>query len=133
MQYSAVVKNLLKFDESGKSKNASYVTTGLWGKQSITEAKKMFPEDSPPIEVATGIKSNYREISDPATWTIDKDTSYIHYCQNETVHGFQFGDEENNQFPHKAVEGMAVVCDMSSDIGSRKLDFKNFGMIYAGA
>ena len=28
---------------------------------------------------------------------------------------------------------MTVVCDMSSDIGSRKIDFKNFGMIYAGA
>jgi len=28
---------------------------------------------------------------------------------------------------------MTVVCDMSSEIGSRKLDFKNFGMIYAGA
>lgn len=30
MQYSAVIKNLLKFDENGKSMNASYVTTGLW-------------------------------------------------------------------------------------------------------
>ena len=93
----------------------------------------MFPSDSPPIEVVTGIESNYREVSDPKSWNIDKDTSYVHYCQNETVHGFQFGDDENNQFPHKAVEGMTVVCDMSSEIGSRKLDFKNFGMIYAGA
>ena len=88
MQYAAVVKNLLKFDESGKSKNACYITTGLWSEQCITEAKKMFPADAQPIEVATGKESNFREISDPKTWKIDKDTSYVHYCQNETVHGF---------------------------------------------
>ena len=28
---------------------------------------------------------------------------------------------------------MTVVCDMSSDIGSRIIDWDNFGVIYAGA
>lgn len=62
MQYAAVVKNCLKFDEAGKSKNACYVTTGLWSNQCITEAKKMFPADQPPMEIATGVASKFREI-----------------------------------------------------------------------
>ena len=28
---------------------------------------------------------------------------------------------------------MTVVCDMSSDIGSRKIEWDKFGVIYAGA
>jgi phosphoserine aminotransferase len=28
---------------------------------------------------------------------------------------------------------MTVVCDMSSDIGSRKIKWENFGVVYAGA
>jgi phosphoserine aminotransferase len=30
-------------------------------------------------------------------------------------------------------KGMPVVCDMSSDIGSRKVDWNKFGVVYAGA
>jgi phosphoserine aminotransferase len=43
-----------------------------------------------PIEVATGAESNFTHISDPSEWKIDHNSSYFHYCQNETVHGFQF-------------------------------------------
>ena len=124
MQYAAIVKNLLK-----PGQKACYLTTGLWSEQCITEAKKMLE----PIEVATGARSNFTKIDSPDQWNIDKDSSYFHYCQNETVHGFQFQDSGEAAFPHKLVEGMTVVCDMSSDIGSRKIEWDNFGVIYAGA
>ena len=86
-----------------------------------------------PIEVATGSRSNYTMIAKPEDWNIDKEASYFHYCQNETVHGFQFQDSGEAAFPHELVKGMTVVCDMSSDIGSRKIEWDNFGVIYAGA
>ena len=56
----------------------------------------MFPDSEPPIEVANGKESKFRQISDPSTWKIDTNSSYFHYCQNETVHGFQFGDAEGS-------------------------------------
>ena len=124
MQYSAIVKNLLQ-----PGKQACYLTTGLWSEQCINDGKKMLD----PIEVATGAESNFTHISDPSEWKIDHSSSYFHYCQNETVHGFQFQETGEAAFPHELVEGMTVVCDMSSDIGSRKIDWENFGVVYAGA
>ena len=54
----------------------------------------------------------------------------MHYCQNETVHGFQIPD---GAFPFEKFGDMPVCCDMSSDIGSRHIDWSKFGMVYAGA
>ena len=43
-------------------------------------------------------------------------------------------DDESTHFPfHLVPEGVPVVCDMSSDIGSRKVDWSKYGMVYAGA
>jgi len=43
-------------------------------------------------------------------------------------------EDESTHFPfHLVPEGVPVVCDMSSDIGSRKIDWTKYGMIYAGA
>jgi len=79
--------------------------------------------------------------SDSNDWlTIGEKASFIHYCQNETVHGFQFkngmnGAQNNeSEFPfHLVPENIPVICDMSSDIGSRPIDWSKYGMVYAGA
>jgi phosphoserine aminotransferase len=84
-----MIKNFLKFDANGKSLGANYVVTGLWSNQCINEAKKMM-NDTPPTVTATGAESNFKTLTDPANWDIKKDASYVHYCQNETVHGFEF-------------------------------------------
>jgi phosphoserine aminotransferase len=43
-------------------------------------------------------------------------------------------DDESTHFPfHLVPEGVPIVCDMSSDIGSRKVDWSKYGMVYAGA
>lgn len=51
--------------------------------------------------------------------------SYLHLTSNETVDGRQWRDVP-------AVEG-PIVCDMSSDILSRPVPVRDFGLIYAGA
>src|SRR5690606_25632384 len=48
-----------------------------------------------------------------------------HCTSNNTIFGTQIKD-----FPETNVP---LVCDMSSDIFSRQLDFSKFGLIYAGA
>jgi phosphoserine aminotransferase len=45
---------------------------------------------------------------------------------NNTIFGTQW-----KNFPD--ISDMPLVCDMSSDIGSRPVDIKKFGLIYAGA
>ena len=55
MQYTAVVKNLLGLKPH---KKAMYLTTGLWSKQCITEARKHV-EPQNLIEVANSESSNY--------------------------------------------------------------------------
>jgi len=50
---------------------------------------------------------------------------------NETVNGFEFTEEN---FPwHKIPKGVATVCDMSSNIGSRPINWDHFDVVYAGA
>ncbi|MFT7251995.1 MAG: phosphoserine aminotransferase, partial [Flavobacterium sp.] len=53
------------------------------------------------------------------------DANYFHCTSNNTIFGTQM-----KSFPETNVP---VVCDMSSDIFSRTLDFSKFDIIYAGA
>ena len=92
-----------------------YVTTGLWSEQCIAEARKHIPAENL-IEVTNTKDSNYTELTDPRTWKIDNEASYVHVCVNETVHGFELTEEN---FPwHVFPDDMVVVGDMSSNIGT---------------
>ncbi|MEX0362640.1 MAG: 3-phosphoserine/phosphohydroxythreonine transaminase, partial [Allomuricauda sp.] len=56
---------------------------------------------------------------------VPKDLDYLHLTSNNTIFGTQI-----KEFPKTDVP---LVCDMSSDIFSRQLDFSKFDLIYAGA
>src|SRR5690606_37209240 len=58
-------------------------------------------------------------------YTISADSDYFHCTSNNTIFGTQMNDFPNLDIP--------MVCDMSSDIFSKELDFSKFGLIYAGA
>ncbi|MBE0664405.1 MAG: 3-phosphoserine/phosphohydroxythreonine transaminase, partial [Candidatus Aminicenantes bacterium] len=62
----------------------------------------------------------------PENLTFSPDARYVHVTSNETIGGIQF-----SKFPDTG--NIPLIIDMSSDIFSRKIDFKNIGMIYAGA
>jgi len=107
-----------------------YLTTGLWSQQCITEARKLIPSANL-IEVANSKATNYTQLPDPATWKIDPEASYFHFCVNETVNGFEITEEN---FPwHKIPKDMVKVGDMSSNIGTRKINWDHFDVVYAGA
>lgn len=74
-------------------------------------------------------ESNWKQIQDEAEWTIDKNAPYFSYVDNETVNGFEFND-----FPFEVIpEGMELVCDMSSNITTKPIDWTKYGVVYAGA
>jgi len=114
LEFARIPYNLLK--DGGK---AAYLDTGVWAAGAIKEAK-LFGET---VVVASSKAENYNNI--PKGFTVPADADYFHCTSNNTIFGTQM-----QQFPDVNVP---LVCDMSSDIFSRQLDFSKFGIIYAGA
>lgn len=114
LEFLMVPYNLMKVD--GK---AAYLDTGTWANNAIKEAK-LFGET---VVVASSAAQNYNHI--PTAYSIPTDASYFHCTSNNTIFGTQM-----KSFPKTSIP---VVCDMSSDIFSRTLDFTQFDLIYAGA
>lgn len=111
-QFLMVAQNLLE-------KRAAYLNTGTWSDKAIKEAR-IFDDI---IEVASSKEANFNYI--PKGYDIPADYDYFHCTSNNTIFGTQIKD-----FPKSTIP---MVCDMSSDIFSRKLDFSQFDLIYAGA
>ncbi len=100
-------------------KKAAYLNTGTWSSKAIKEAK-LFGEVE---EVASSKDKNFNYI--PKNYNIPADADYLHCTSNNTIFGTQI-----KEFPSVNIP---LVCDMSSDIFSRELDFSKFDLIYAGA
>jgi len=111
-QFLAIAYNLL-------NKKAAYLNTGTWSVKAIKEAK-LFGEI---VEVASSKDKNFNYI--PKEYTIPTDIDFFHCTSNNTIFGTQMFDFPDTNAP--------VICDMSSDIFSRRLDFSKFDLIYAGA
>ncbi|MBM1106905.1 3-phosphoserine/phosphohydroxythreonine transaminase [Aurantibacter crassamenti] len=111
-EFLMVAYNLLE-------KKAGYINTGTWADKSIKEAK-LFGEV---VEVGSSKDENYNYI--PKGYVVPNDLDYLHLTSNNTIFGTQI-----KKFP---TVNMPLVCDMSSDIFSRVLDFSQFDLIYAGA
>jgi len=114
LEFTRIPYNLLK--QNGK---AAYLDTGTWANNAIKEAKLFGQVDV----VASSKADNYKYI--PKGYTIPSDADYFHCTSNNTIFGTQM-----HKFPETSIP---VVCDMSSDIFSRQLDFSKFDLIYAGA
>jgi len=112
MEFLMVAFNLLE-------KKSAYLNTGTWSDKAINEAKLL----GDIVEVASSKDQNFNYI--PKNYKIPSDVDYFHCTSNNTIFGTQIND-----FQKTAV---VKVCDMSSDIFSRQMDFSQFDLIYAGA
>lgn len=113
MQFLMTAYNLLE-------KEAGYLDTGTWASNAIKEANNF--GDTQVLASSKG--SNYNYI--PKDFSIPEGLDYLHYTSNNTIYGTQM-----KTFPKKA--NTPLICDMSSDIFSRQLDYSQFDLIYAGA
>lgn len=111
-QFLSVAYNLLE-------KKAAYLNTGTWSSKAIKEAK-IFGEI---VEVGSSKDKSFSYI--PKKYSVDRSYDYFHCTSNNTIYGTQI-----KEFPQIEIP---LVCDMSSDIFSRQLDFSQFDLIYAGA
>lgn len=115
-QFFMIPMNLL-----GPGKKAAYLNTGVWAKKAIKEAK-LFGE----INVAYSSEDvKFNRVPAPGEYTVPEDAEYLYLVSNNTIYGTQFAT-----FPDT---DKMLVCDMSSDILSRRFDVSKFGLIFAGA
>lgn len=112
MEFLMVAYNLLQT-------KAGYLNTGTWSDKAIKEAK-IFGEV---VELASSKEANFNYI--PKGYAVPEDLDYVHVTSNNTIFGTQIKDFPKVNCP--------LICDMSSDIFSRSIDFNQFDLIYAGA
>ena len=110
---------MVPFNLSKKGGNPAYLDTGTWSSKAIKEAKRLTETDV----VASSKENGFKHI--PKDFSVKNDADYFHCTSNNTIYGTQI-----KEFAHVEVP---MVCDMSSDIFSRELDFSKFDLIYAGA
>ena len=115
-QFSMAPLNLI-----GATGKADYIVTGNFSNLAAKEAAK-FGEAK---IVASSKDRNFTYIPDVNAIDYDKDASYIHICQNNTIFGTQYVE-----LPQ--VEGVPLVADMSSMILSKPVDVTKYGCIYFG-
>lgn len=112
LQFAMIPLNFLK-------NKADYINTGTWASNAIKEAKKVGNVNV----VASSEDSNFNFI--PKELKLSNDADYLHFTSNNTIFGTRFNKMPETNAP--------LICDMSSDMFSRELDYSKFDMIYAGA
>jgi phosphoserine aminotransferase len=113
-QFFMAPMNILNADET-----AAHVDTGTWASKAIEAAR----EYGNVAVLASSKSTTYDHI--PKNWVLPDNAKYLHLTSNNTIYGTQY-----HEFP---TVDKPLTCDMSSDFLSRPIDFKKFGLIYAGA
>lgn len=118
LQNCMIPMNLL----TDASQTADYIVTGKWGQNSSIEVPRFGK-----LNVAfDGKGSNFNRLPSLDEINFTPGAAYIHYTNNETIHGLQFQSPPNNG-------DVPLVSDSSSDLMCGPLDVSKFGMIYACA
>ena len=95
--------------------------TGTWTAKAIGELKKGVPH-----HIAASTESEkFARLPRRDEIKFSADASYVHICTNNTIEGTQWSELPETAAP--------LVADMSSDIASKLVDVKRFGLIFAGA
>lgn len=122
LQFSMVPLNLMP-----PKNKADYILTGSWSKKAMKEAKRVGTVNiAATTEEGEGEKKYFKRIPKQSELKLDPDAAYVHFTSNNTIFGTEWLTEPE-------VGNVPLVCDASSDILSRPLDIKKYGLIYAGA
>jgi phosphoserine aminotransferase len=117
LQFAMIPMNLM-----APGGHCDMTLTGAWAKKANADAKKVGKVNL----VFDGTADSFMSLPDPAKVKPSAGSSYLHITSNETIGGVQW-----QTFPDTG--DVPLVCDMSSDFASRRIDVEKFGVIYAGA
>ncbi len=107
------------YNMMGVNRTGGYLVTGAWAKKAAKEGS--FVGNGKII--ASSEDKNFNYI--PKNYTLDNDLDYFHVTSNNTIFGTQLKSLPKTNVP--------IVCDMSSDIFSKKVNISDYDLIYAGA
>lgn len=100
---------------------ADYCHTGVWSGKAMAEARRFGP-----VHVACSSEStHFDHIPTEIVWS--SAPTYAHVTSNNTIYGTQWA-----AMPAPPA-GVPLVCDASSDLFSRPIDGRSYGLLYAGA
>ncbi len=117
LQFTMVPMNLYI---SGKPVDVLH--TGMWTAKAIAELEK-----GTPYRLAASTESEkFRRVPRKEEIALAPDASYVYMASNNTIEGTQW-----KEFPETG--DAPLVADMSSDILSRRINIRDFGLIFAGA
>jgi phosphoserine aminotransferase len=121
LQFTMVPMNLCL-----PGKPVDVLHTGAWTAKAIGELKKGFP-----YNIAASTESEkFARIPRLDEIKFSPEPSYVYLCTNNTIEGTQWTNIPETR-PETGI--VPLVADMSSDIASRPIDVKKFGLIFAGA
>ena len=112
---------MIPLNLSSEGGTADYVNTGHWAKRSISEAKKFTDVNI----AASSEDKNFTYFPKQSSWSLSKNTAYVHITPNETIGGLRLKGIEDSEVP--------LVADYSSGILSEVIDVSKFSLIYGGA
>jgi phosphoserine aminotransferase len=118
LQFAMVPMNFL----SG-GLTADYLVTGVWSQKAVKEAKPLGKVHI----AATSEATNFDRIPKPEEVRYSAEPAYVHITTNNTIYGTQWRNEP------PVPSGVPLVADTSSDMYSRPIDIRKYGIIYAGA
>ena len=103
-------------------KQVDAIHTGAWTAKAIEELKRMNM-----LRLAGSTEADkFARLPRKDEMSFSPDAAYVHMCTNNTIEGTQWTTlPETGNVP--------LVADASSDILSRPMDVKRFGLIFAGA
>ena len=116
-QFSMVPLNLM-----GECGTADYALTGNFSSIAAKEAAKYGK-----VNIAASTEDcGHTRIPQQAELSLNANARYFYYCANNTIYGTEWKYiPETGEVP--------LVCDMSSNILSKRVDVSRFGIIFAGA
>lgn len=104
-------------------KTVDYIVTGSFAEKAMKEAKILNKN----VNVAYSSKEvNHNKIPAQSELNLTADAAFVHMTSNNTIYGTQW-----KELPE--TNGVPIIADMSSDILSKPINWKNVGLIYAGA
>ena len=125
-QFSAVPLN---FKRLFPNKPAFYIVSGTWSDRASKEAEKVLPIDTIFSERNLNpllYKSIPNVLPDLSSY------SYVYLCSNETVNGTEYS-ESRFPIPSRDLlgENTKLVVDMSSDFGTKRIDWDKIDVAFA--
>ena len=117
LQFTMVPMNLCL-----PGKPVDLLHTGMWTSKALGELKKGILH-----RLAASTEAvKFTRLPRAQEISLTPDASYVHICTNNTIEGTQW-----HALPDTGA--VPLVADMSSDITSRSIEVKKFGLIFAGA